>query len=366
MSTQADAPELPTTPVRAVKPKGRSTRWGLVVVSIVLFIVSLMLVKEGAGPLAPLLRDTFSVSSAWSALGFGWLSATLILSGSPVAATALAFLDAGVLSSLEAFTMIAGSRLGAAFIVLLIGFIYTLRGRQSESTLGAGLLTLLVTQTVYFPALLVGLALLASPWFGEVTVSANSALASPIDALVDPMLALLASIIPPWGIFPMGFALMLLSFWSFDQSLPEFGLDQTSLGRINRLLYRPIVSFAMGAALTAVTMSVSVSLGLLVPLSSRGFIRQENVIPYIMGANITTFIDTLIAAALLSNPNAITIVLVQMISVAIVSLAILTLGFGPYERGLASAAEFIGHHKIALATYLAATLLIPLALLLFT
>ncbi|NIV34501.1 MAG: hypothetical protein GWN58_35085, partial [Anaerolineae bacterium] len=67
---------------------------------------------------------------------------------------------------------------------------------------------------------------------------------------------------------------MLASFWMFDQSLPEFGLRETSLGRINRLLYRPIVSFGLGAALTAVTMSVSVSLGMLVPLSNRGFVRQ--------------------------------------------------------------------------------------------
>jgi Na+/phosphate symporter len=62
-------------------------------------------------------------------------------------------------------------------------------------------------------------------------------------------------------------------------------------------------------------MSVSVSLSILVPLSDRGFIRRENLIPYILGANITTFIDTLLASVLLDNPLAFTIVLVQMVSI---------------------------------------------------
>ena len=62
-----------------------------------------------------------------------------------------------------------------------------------------------------------------------------------------------------------------------------------------RLLYRPLVTFALGLAVTTLTMSVSVSLSVLVPLSARGYIRRENVIPYIMGANITTFVDTLVA-----------------------------------------------------------------------
>lgn len=365
MTEVIETPELPTTPVRAVKPKGRSARWGLFVVSIAVFIGGLMLVKEGAAPLTPLLRNQFSVSSPLSALGFGWLTATLILSGSPIAATSLAFLDAGVLTATESFMMIAGSRLGAAFIVLFIGFIYTLRGQQSESTLGAGLLSMLVTQTVYFPALALGYGLLRSRWLSDLAFNPESGMGSPVESLLNPALALIASIFPAWSIFPIGFILMLGSFWMFDQSLPEFGLDQTSLGRVNRLLYRPIVSFAMGAGLTAVTMSVSVSLGLLVPLSSRGFIRQENVIPYIMGANITTFIDTLIAAALLSNPIAVTVVGVQMVSVTIVSLLILLISFSSYERALAASSEFIGHHKLVLAGYLAATLLIPFGLLLF-
>ncbi|MGA9532389.1 MAG: hypothetical protein WBR18_06700 [Anaerolineales bacterium] len=366
MTLPPESVEVKLSPARAIEPARRSARWGLFLVSIALFVVALIVIKEGARPLGSFVRNIMSVDSPWSALGFGWLFATAILSGSPVAAIALVFLDAGVLNVPETFMMIAGSRLGAAMIVLLVGFIYTIRGSHRESSLGAGIISLLVTQTVFLPALAIGYLMLTQGWFTGFQMMAPDGAVSPIDRLLDPFIALLTSILPPIALFPIGFGLMLISFWLFDRSLPEFGLRQSNLGRVNRLLYRPIVSFAMGAGLTALTMSVSVSLSLLVPLSARGYIRQENAIPYIMGANITTFIDTLLAAALLANPMAIGVVLVQMISVAVVSLVILVAGFNAYERFLSNLASLITERKGWLGVYLAGTLLTPIALLLLT
>ena len=73
------------------------------------------------------------------------------MSGSPVAAAALTFLDAGVLDVISTFTMITGSRMGASFIVLFIGFIYVLRGRNKATSLDMGLLSLIVTATTHIP-----------------------------------------------------------------------------------------------------------------------------------------------------------------------------------------------------------------------
>ena len=44
-----------------------------------------------------------------------------------------------------------------------------------------------------------------------------------------------------------------------------------------------------------------------------------------MGSNITTFVDTLLAALLLNNPPAFTVVLVEMVSIALVSVFVLAL-----------------------------------------
>jgi len=156
---------------------------------------------------------------------------------------------------------------------------------------------------------------------------------------------------------------MLVSFWMVDRALPKLHLQGTGLERINRLLFRPGVSFLLGAGVTALTMSVSVSLSMLIPLSNRGFIRQENVTPYIMGANVTTFIDTLVAAGLLANPEAITIVLVQMVSVTLVSLTVLFLAFPTYDRLLARLTQSLLAHRWQMFVYLALTIGTPIALL---
>ena len=332
-------------------------------VSIAIFIMALVLVKEGAKPLAPLIRERFSVDSPASALGFGWLAASMVLSGSPIAATSLAFLDARVLTPIESFAMIAGSRLGASFIVLLVGFVYVLRGRKREVSLGAGLTSLLVTQTMYVPVLALGFYILTRDWLQQWQLQAEKSLNSPLDLVFDPLVAFLTQYLPAWVLFPIGFALLFFSLWLFDHLLPELHLEESRLGMVHHLLYRPLVTFALGAGITALTMSVSVSLSLLVPLSARGYIRRENIIPYIMGANITTFDDTLIAAALLANPAAVTVVLVQMVSVTIVAMFLLLLVFRPYERFLNRTVSRIGSRRRYLLIYILLILAIPFVLL---
>jgi hypothetical protein len=111
-------------------------------------------------------------------------------------------------------------------------------------------------------------------------------------------------------------------------------------------------------------MSVSVSLSILVPLSARGFIRRENVLPYIMGANITTFVDTLLASILLNNPDAFTIVFVEMVSSTIVSLIILTTCYQLYERGILKIVRWVTNRKRNLAIFVAVIFIVPIILML--
>jgi sodium-dependent phosphate cotransporter len=341
-------------------------RLALFTFSVIIFILALILMKEGARPLAPLIRDRFSVNSPTSAIGFGWLSASLALSGSPIAATALTFLDAGVINPTETFAMISGSRLGAAFVVLLIGFVYMIRGKTREISLGVGLLSLLVTQTIYIAVLPLGFLLISNGWLNSWRIDTNHSINSPFELIFNPLVGVMKQTMPTWMLFPIGFGLMIASMSLFDRAIPNLHLEETKVGHVNRLLYRPIVGFLLGAGMTTLTMSVSVSLSLLVPLSIRGYIRRENVIPYILGANITTFVDTLIAAALLANPAAVSVVIVQIISVTIVSLVILSLSFNLYERTLERLVSFISSSEIRLAIYIFIIFAVPFTLLLFT
>jgi Na+/phosphate symporter len=83
---------------------------------------------------------------------------------------------------------------------------------------------------------------------------------------------------------------------------------------------------------TCVTLSVSVSLTLLVPLTVRGIVRRENLIPYILGANITTFVDTIFASLFLRNSTGFTVVFCAMTVVSALSFPVVFLVYRPYER----------------------------------
>jgi Na+/phosphate symporter len=331
--------------------------------SLFLFVLAILLLREGARALAPELGGVLTVHGVHDGLGLGWLLSYAVLSGSPIAATALAFLDAGVLTEVSAFSMITGSRLGAAFMVLLIGFARMLRGHDRATCLSMGLLSLTVTGTTYVAAMAIGLTLLRSGALDPWQPSSALAVGSVVDAMYQPLVRQLTGHLPGLALFPVGLLLVMASFAMFDRSLPQVAIRDSRVGRVSRLVYRPWAMFALGAGVTLVSMSVSLSLSILVPLSARGYIRRENVIPYIMGANITTFADTLLAAVLIGSASAFTVVTVEVVSVATVSALILTLCYDRYSRVMLAGVSWATASNRNIVLFLLAMFAVPIALL---
>jgi solute carrier family 34 (sodium-dependent phosphate cotransporter) len=334
-------------------------------VGLFFFILALQLLKQGAKVYGGEIIRFLRIDSAANSLGFGWLLAYIFLSGSPVAAIAVSFFAGGTISGIQAFTMITGSRLGASFIVLFVGFIYYLRGHQRSASIAIGVLALLTTAAIYLPALALGYWLLTSGYLNALQMNADTPVASFIDAIYGPILDLIRRWgVPGWLEFLAGIGALLLAFSLLDRALPEMSPERNSFQRIGQLVYRPLAMFILGAAVTSVTLSVSVSLSILVPLSAKGLVRRENTLPYIMGANITTFIDTLVAALIQGGPAAFSIVLVEMVSVTILSLLTLALFYRSFERGILRLQELILRDNRTLGAFLCIMLIVPLVLLL--
>jgi hypothetical protein len=121
--------------------------------------------------------------------------------------------------------------------------------------------------------------------------------------------------------------------------------------------------FLMGCLVTLTTLSVAISITVLVPLALKGYIRRDHIIPYVMGANITTFVDTLFASVLLGGDKAFTVVLTEMISVGAISLSILFAAYGPYSRAIIGCSGWVTATPRHLGMFLAAIVAVPAVLL---
>lgn len=336
---------------------------GYTLAGLFLFVLALQFLKTGAGAVKPIL-NAVSADGVLNLFGFGWLGSYAVLSGSPVAAISLSLYASDTISDVESFAMINGSRLGASFIVLFVGFLNWIMHRRSADGLFIGVVALLTAFTLWLPVLPIGILALNQGWFDGVSIGTPGTVTSIIDVVYDPIVERADEHLSRLVMFFTGIGLLLAAFSIFDRALPNMEQPSLRVERIKEWLHHPLPMFGLGLAITAVTMSVSISLTLLIPLSLKGYIRRDNIIPYVMGANISTWVDTLLAALLLDSPRAFTIVFTEMAVGSAVSLFVLIFLYKPYSRSVLYLAKQITHTRRGFAIFMGAILIVPLVLFL--
>ncbi|HEX7132810.1 MAG TPA: hypothetical protein VF228_09550 [Iamia sp.] len=364
--------ELPSEDiVVADGPVARARSWpervAYLIAGLALFVAALGLMRHGAQALIPSLEGSVFTDNPTSTLGLGWLGACLVLSGSPVAASALTLLDGGAIDRTEAFTMLTGSRLGAAFVVLVVGVVYAVRDKGQGSRrapVSIGVLSLMMTAVVYVPGAIVGWILLDRGVFDGLDIGTSPELTSATDRAFGWLADAIVEVAPGWTLFPIGLGLLLLGFQAFDRVLPAVGSDRLERDDEDEgWTARLWPMFLAGCAVTLLTLSVSVSLTLLVPLVAKGHVRRANTLPYIAGANITTLVDTLAAAVILGDQDAVRVVVAVTSVVTVWTLLLLVTAYPLLRRVLLGLARGILASNRRLAGFAAALLLVPLALI---
>src|SRR6476646_1714708 len=295
----------------------------LFIPAMFLFILAIQLMKAGAAAVGPTIQGQFPFANGLSTMGTGWLGAYLVLSGSPVAATAISLFGAGTTSVLQTFTMLSGSRLGASFIVLLTGFLYAMRNPKARrEPLGIGIQAMTMTAITYLPGMLIGYFILREGLLNGVNWHASGKLEAAFSKVYGPFVDLAKAHLPGWTLF------------------------------------------LLGCIVATLTLSVSVALTVLVPLAVKGYVKRDEALPYIMGANITTLADTLVVAMLQKTPVAAQIVLAEAIGVTIVSIFILAFIYGPVKRTVIGWDDWLVAKNVRLAGFVVVLFIIPIALLL--
>ncbi|MEO8477885.1 MAG: hypothetical protein ABI572_12675 [Actinomycetota bacterium] len=337
----------------------------LFVPAMFLFILAIQLMKSGAAAVGPSIQGQFPFANGFSTLGTGWLGAYFVLSGSPVAATAISLFGAGTIDKLQAFTMLSGSRLGASFIVLVTGFLYAMKhkDRPRGDSIGIGIQAMTMTAVTYIPGMLIGYSLIRAGGLDGLNLHSSGKIDAILSKLWGPFVDLAEAHLPGWGLFLTGLGVILVSFNLIDRVLPSVSSDATASKR-QAWLKRPWTMFALGCLVAMLTLSVSVALTVLVPLAAKGYVKRDEALPYIMGANITTLADTLVVAMLQKTPVAAQIVLAEAIGVTIVSLLILAFFYKPVKTAVIGLDDYLVASNRRLAIFVGCLFVVPIALLL--
>jgi Na+/phosphate symporter len=205
--------------------------------------------------------------------------------------------------------------------------------------------------------MIVGYSILKGGMLDGIRLHASDDVLSLVDYVWGPALDLLTQL-PGWTLLPVGLGIILLSFRFLDRVLPQLDGERHG-GKRMEWLKRPWPMFLLGCVVATLTLSVSVALTLLVPLASRGYLNRREAIPYIMGANITTLADTLVAAMVLGSAAAVQIVLAQAIAVSIVSLLLLAFLYRPLVEGVIRLDEWVVADNRRLWAFVAALFVLP-------
>ncbi|WP_410766876.1 sodium:phosphate symporter [Haloferax sp. DFSO60] len=285
---------------------------GAIIVGVVAFLLSIRLLSGASAALVPAFTPILNrvIMGPLSALGSSWLATYPVLNGTAIAALAMVLFTDALVTPLELFLMICGSRFGSVTIVLLVGSVEYIR-RTDVSLRDAmwfGVLSFLVTWTIYIPVTVLGYAALGPliPRLSAVASRFTIRFAA-LDSL-EPIIRSLVETVGPLGAGVLALGLLLGSLRLFDSAFNAIDGDRIreSLTRHERDHW---FLFVLGFAVTALSTSVAFSLGVIVPLSVRGYVDRDDLLPYILGANVGTLIDTVAIAVVLDEPVGLAVVL---------------------------------------------------------
>ncbi len=222
-----------------------------------------------------------------------------------------------------------------------------------------GIQAMTMTMVQYLPGMVLAALILRAGLLDGVHWHASGKMEAVLGKLWGPFVDAAEAHLPGWALFVVGIATILVSFNLIDRVLPQIDSDST-VSKRRTWLTHPWMMFFLGCIVATLTLSVSVALTVLVPLAVKGYVKRDQALPYIMGANITTLADTLVVAMLQKTPVAAQIVLAEAIGVSLVSIGILAFLYGPTKRNVLAFDDWLTADNRRLAGFVGALFAVPI------
>jgi sodium-dependent phosphate cotransporter len=260
-----------------------------------------------------LIRDTTSAVFA------GWISTALLHSSGAFDSIIVAFTSSGVMPLNLSVATIIGAEIGTTVTPFLISVIERFKGQGNQDasftvTMSHVLYNLFTLMLFYPLELFFGvftkIAENGTQIFVKVTwLNAVPDLLDVITPWVDPLLG----IIPPWMGLILGGLILIIALGTVEKYMTAIFSMPRSWNLIRSTFTRPRRAFIAGFLFTLLVPSTTVMVSLLVPLATSGVIRADYyILPYILGANIGTVFDVMIAALATGDPISLGVWLVHL------------------------------------------------------
>ena len=294
----------------------------LAVISLYFFISSIVFIKESIVLMGQdTVRDFLSsINGTTTGVFAGWFGTALLQSSGAFDSIIIAFVSVGVMPTYVAVATIIGAEVGTTVttqLVSVFGYIRKERERFKTSFLVA-----MLHYWYNFCSLLIFLSLeLFSKFFTYIAQTGSSIFSRipgisaipSIFTLITPWVDFLLQYIPAWMGLIGGCILLLISLKSSEKYLSATFASEVSKSLIRSTFGSTSKAFLAGLIFTIIVPSTSVMVSILIPLVTTGIIDTSYyILPYILGANIGTVFDVMIAALATGNPAAIGVWLVHL------------------------------------------------------
>lgn len=346
--------------------------------SLYLIIFAVILMKDIAGGLveAQALDVLKVVNRPAGALGAGWLFSILLQSGSVVAIIVSTLLGSQLIDFPSAFFVLVGCILGNSTSPIFASLIVQ-HDKHWELRHGVEIGVANVVYSFFLGAAVVALELLTGLFthFGQsITHTLRgwdllARLPNLLDVIVLPVYEVTQ--VSSWPIPLQALLALVAVIYGFQilgrAAIRLLGGAERAQKKLETSLHSPARLFGLGIGLTILVPSSSLLVSLMVPLAVSGVLSLRQAIPVLIGSNIATFIDVLLAALANGQPQAIGGALMLM-AISLSGLALLTPQIGlPLVNRMTRylAMNVIPMRKKSIALLLILYTLIPFLLIAF-
>jgi len=306
-----------------------------------------MVIKGAAGKLGASLAQSIIllIRDTTSGVFAGWIGTALLHSSGAFDSIIVTFTASGVMPLRLAVATIIGAELGTTVTPFLISVLNQMRGKEHQSaafnvTLSHVLYNL-ATLMIFYPleqffgvfsyiALQGSYIFVKAPWLNAIP---------DLLEVATPWVSVLLEFIPEWVGLIIGAAMLVLALGGIETYMTEIFNMPRSWNLIQSTFKKPMRAFLAGFLFTCLIPSTTVMVSLLVPLASSGVIDADYyILPYILGANIGTVFDVMVAAMATGDPIALGVWLVHL-SINLIGALIFLPLLKPFSAVIKACAE---------------------------